>query len=131
MRPLYRELASLVCARQNCAKSGNSEWHDRHTERIEELVRNHMPSGSGIDSGTHLDLDKSSEDRLVFRFGYHHMNDCGIYDGWTEHKAIVIPSLQFGFHLNITGRDRNDIKDYLHDVFSAALSEEVGEPVAK
>jgi len=53
------------------------------------------------------------------------MNESGAYDGWTEHKLIVSPSLLFDLDLRITGRDRNGIKEYLHDVFSAALQTEI------
>jgi len=49
----------------------------------------------------------------------------GYHDGWTDHQLIVTPSLQFGFHIRITGKDRNQTKDYLHETFQYALSEEV------
>lgn len=122
-RMLYQLLASLVQARINCAKSGNVEWFDRHTERARELVKRHMPSGSGFDSGTTLDLDRSAPERLVFKADYHHMNDGGFYDGWTRHEVIVTPSLASGFSLRITGRDRNEFKDYAHEVFYSSLRE--------
>jgi hypothetical protein len=52
------------------------------------------------------------------------MNEQGSYDGWTEHTVIVTPSLAMGYRLRITGRDRNGIKEYMHDVFNAALNED-------
>ncbi len=119
---------------ENCRRSGNSEWLASHTATIDSLVKDFMPSGSGIDCGTKFDWDASScerqaageyPSRLVFLFSFHHMNENGMYDGWTEHKAIVRPSLQFGFSLTITGRNRNGIKEYLHEVFSADLSAEL------
>ena len=124
-KPLYQRLASLVGARLNCIAKGNDAYLATHTERIEALVKEHMPSGSGIDSGTKLDLDESTSEKLVFTFGFHHMNDAGVYDGWTDHKAIVTASLQFGFSLRITGRDRNGIKDYLHETFGVSLETQV------
>ena len=84
-----------------------------------------MPSGSGIDSGTKLDFDRSKPNRLVFTAPYHHMNDDGMYDGWTDHDIIVTPDLGFGFDLRITGRDRNQIKDYLGDTFAEALRQDI------
>ena len=86
-----------------------------------------LPSGSGWDCGTKLDYEKSNPDKLVFYGSYHHMNENGMYDGWTEHTIIVTPSLAFGFDVKITGRDRNDIKDYLGEMFQHALSEPVKE----
>lgn len=124
-RALYRELASLVQARLNCEKSGNAEWHSKHTERIERLVKEYLPSGSGFDSGTKLDLDSSTGDKLVFGTAFHHMNESGMYDGWTPHVVTVRPSLAFGFNLSISGRDRNGIKEYIGELFGLALNEEI------
>lgn len=115
--PLYREIAQLVQARMNCMKSGNTTWRDNHQSTLAQLVEKYMPSGSGIDGGTELDLDLSAGDRLVFHFGYHHMNEGGMYDGWTTHTLIVKPSLTSGVVLKISGKDRNGIKDYLYDTY--------------
>ena len=120
---LYATFASLVQARLNCIASHNDEWREKHSERIADLL-DEMPSGSGIDCGTKIDLDASTADKLVFDVAYHHMNDGGMYDGWTEHMVIVTPSLACGFTLRITGRDRNGIKEYLRDVYSDALTQE-------
>lgn len=122
---LYRELASLVRARLNCEEAGNKEWFEKHEARIKELVENYMPSGSGFDCGTQLDLDESTPEKLVFYTDFHHMNEAGYYDGWTEHRITVRPSLAFGFTLTISGKNRNEIKDYIHQAFDCALDEEV------
>lgn len=122
--PLYRQYARTLNALSNCIKSNNHEWEDRHTASLEALD-DFMPSGSGVDCGTKLDIDASlrQADRLVFTFSFHHMDDAGGYDGWTDHKAVVSPSLVYDFDLKITGRDRNGIKEYLHELFHAALSD--------
>jgi hypothetical protein len=120
---LYATFASLVQARLNCIASHNDEWREKHGERIADLL-DEMPSGSGIDCGTKIDLDASTGEKLVFDVAYLHMNDGGFYDGWTQHTVIVTPSLQFGFTLRITGRDRNGIKEYLRDVYADALDQE-------
>lgn len=83
-----------------------------------------LPSGSGIDRGTIIDRERSRPDRIVLVCSFHHMNEHGYYDGWTDHEVIVRPSLAWGFTLRVTGRDRNGIKDYLHDVYMHALREE-------
>lgn len=131
---LYKQLSSAVQARLNCQKSKDThaDWFQKHTETIQQLVRDILPSGSGWDDGTNIDWDESHADKLVFYGGFHHMDEGGGYDGWTYHKIIVTPSLSFGFHLRITGSDfpnrpmaplsnRNDIKDYLHEIFDCAL----------
>ena len=129
MRKRYQVIATAVQARINCGRPNtagtiNQEWPDRWTKTIKEETAK-LPSGSGIDSAPKFDFDASTPEKLVFNFGYHHMNDGGYYDGWTDHSLIVTPSLQFGFHLRITGKDRNQVKDYLYETFQYALSEDV------
>lgn len=118
---LVKLLASTVQARRNCTETGNTEWFAKHTDTLAQLVRDHMPIGSGWDHGTKLDLDASHADKLVFRGAYHHMNETGYYDGWTDHTVTVTPALAHGYHIRISGRDRNEIKEYLHETFSFAL----------
>lgn len=125
---LFTAIARALHAQQSCEKSGNAEWFTRHGERIEDLIRQFLPHGSGIDAGIKFDFDASKVDRLVFNFGFHHMNEGGFYDGWTDHSIIVRPSLAFGIDLRITGRDRNAIKEYLYDVFNFAMSQDVDGP---
>lgn len=122
---VYQELSSLLIARANCEATGNTDWFVRHSRRVDNVMRNLLPSGAGIDTGTTLDLDKSKPDRLVLVFAYHHMNETGHYDGWTEHTAVVTPSLAHGFRLRITGRNRNQIKEYLHQTFQEALEQQI------
>jgi len=121
---LYQEMAQLVDARLRCIAT-KSEWAANHTDRLQALVKDHLPSGSGLDCGTAIDLDKSKPEKLVFNTSFHHMNDAGMYDGWTEHSIVITPSLRWGFDLRITGKNRNDIKAYLHDIYNEALNTEV------
>lgn len=119
-------LASALQARINCEQSGNTEWQQRHGERIAELMET-APSGSGIDTGTTLDDEKANPEKLSFYLSYHHMNDGGMYDGWTEHTVTARASLVFGLDVRIGGRDRNDIKDYLGEVYQEWLASEAPE----
>jgi len=120
---LYATLASLVQARLNCIKSKNAEWLIKHEQSIVQIVKDLLPSGSGIDCGTKIDLDASNGEKLVLTFCYHHMNEHGYYDGWTDHKAVVTPSFAHDFNLVITGRNRNEVKEYLHETYSCDLSQ--------
>ncbi len=119
-RTLVQLLASTVQARRNCEESGNTEWFHKHSDLIEQLVKDHMPSGGGFDSGTSIDLAKSDGDKLVFNTAYHHMHESGMYDGWTEHTVTVKPAF-VGISLVVSGRDRNEIKDYIAECFHNAL----------
>jgi len=119
--PLYREFSSLIGAIAWCNESGNSEWHGKHHDSLNRLL-DFMPSGSGVDSGTKLDLETSTPEKLVFHADYHHMNECGMYDGWTEHTITVRPSLQFGITLSVSGRNRND---NLYELYDCAIRQQV------
>jgi hypothetical protein len=117
-----QKIASTLAALQNCRDNGNSEWLARHAETLATIERNKLPSGSGVDSGTTVDVEGCTPDRLRFLVSFHHMNDCGMYDGWTEHVVTVRASLVHGLDIRVSGRDRDGIKDYLADVFQTALT---------
>jgi trehalose utilization protein len=121
--PVYKHLASSIAARLHCIAHPEQfmQWIDRHERQALFIVNNCLPHGSGIDSGIQLDFEQSTGEKLIFTTEFHHMNDVGYYDGWTSHQVIVTPSLQFGLNLHITGRNRNDIKDYLHECIDSAL----------
>jgi len=117
---LASDIVNTLVARQNCEKSGNVEWREKWAERLDVLVSN-LPSGSGLGADTTLDEDKSGPTRLVFQTSFHHMNDGGMYDGWTEHTVTVVPTFT-GLDIKVSGRNRNDIKDYIAEVFVSLLS---------
>lgn len=120
-RTIAGQIANLIQAIENCDESGNVEWSARHCERLQALIRDHMPSGSGIDTGTTL-APSATPERLAFDCSFHHMDEFGGYCGWTDHRVTVRPSLVFGLTVTVGGRNRNGIKDYLGEVFYSALS---------
>lgn len=132
---LYQQFAQTWQARENCEtgsatesmRANRAEWQQRHTDRAIELVKQHMPSGSGFDNGTTLDFGATRPNRIVFNTAFHHMDEHGSYCGWTEHQVIVTPSLVYGFELRVTGRDRRNIKDFIADTFQTALNSEISE----
>jgi len=118
----YEWLAQKVAAIHNCRATGLDEWRERHTEALEAFMRSSAPSGAGFDNGTRLNLERSNARRLEFTTAFHHMDEHGSYDGWTEHTVTVRPNLALGFELTVGGKDRNGIKDYIADVFHEWLS---------
>lgn len=114
------ELSKYIAAWHNCRKENNpfeGYWH----ESIEAICAN-LPSGSGIDNGMKFNFEKSGENKLVFDFSFHHMNENGYYDGWTEHVLTVTPHFSYGFDLKISGRDKNEVKDYLYQLFQEVFT---------
>jgi len=122
-------LASRIASIAHLERMGG-ECHipviERHQDEIERLVKAYMPSGSGFDNGTQIDFDKSTEEKLVFHIGFHHMDDNGSYDGWTNHVVTVTASFTSP-NIKISGRDRNGIKDYIADCFLPVLAELITE----
>lgn len=126
-KSLAQRIASMLMAIENCEKSNNLEWRDKHEENLEKLVKDHLPSGSGFDNGTILDRDKSTPEKLVFSTSFHHTDEGGMYDGWTEHTVTVRSSLVFGYTINVSGKNRNDIKEYIAESFHISLSLDTGD----
>lgn len=121
-RTVAQTLASAIMARRNCNQSGKTEWYDRWTKLCERIESEFLPRGSGVDNGTRIDWSKSTGARIVLACGYHHINDSGIYSGWSEHTITITPDWE-GINITIGGRDRNGIKEYLSELYHAALSE--------
>jgi hypothetical protein len=101
----------------------SAQWGDIARSRLAQLV-DLLPSGSGIDNGTKLVSADST--KIVLSAEYHHMNDGGYYDGWTTHR-ITIRAQFGGIDVTIGGRNRDDIKEYLAQVYYDALSAQVTE----
>lgn len=129
--PLFRQIAETFAAMKRCestldtsaephSRENAEHWREIHESRINQAVRDFLPSGSGFDSGTVFDFEDSKPDRLRFETSFHHMNENGFYDGWSEHVVTLRPSFS-GFDLTISGRDRNGIKDYIAETFDSAL----------
>lgn len=126
---LYVALGSL-CARyhrlagQRATGSSPQTMATHCHDEASRLVKEYMPSGSGFDAGTTLVIDVSNNEELVFKTAFHHMDEHGGYDGWSDHKVRI--KAQFdGFEVYVGGRDRNLIKDYIADSFNQTLSQEV------
>lgn len=124
-RTVANRIASLLVAIRNCERSGNLEWRTKHARTLVDLIKDHMPFGSGIDNGTQITFERSGDTRLTFSCGFHHMNEDGYYDGWTQHVVTARPCFTYGMQIKISGPDRNGIKDYLAEVFQQALTKEI------
>lgn len=170
---VYAAIAIRLQAIKNCENKasrwrfakepGNKAEHDnavvwigRHRDAIDAIVKEHLPSGSGFDSGVHFDEDAShvpdedcepgtSEDAIVLRTSFHHMDENGTYCGWSESVIRVTPSLAHGAIVKIETDysgvddegyepdeegnawtlDRDGHDEYLSEVFNEALNTEI------
>lgn len=113
-------IISLIAKNCDWRKTVAKSYFDECENRLDRL-ESMLPSGSGIDAGCKIVREESGSDKVVIAFSWHHMNEDGYYDGWTQHKLIVKPKLWNDFDMRITGRDRGGIKDYLYDLFGEVL----------
>ena len=123
---LYQKLSQVLAAYHNSIAANNTEWIANHSETIDRLCQTLMPSGSGFDAGTTLDVNRSSAEKLIFDSAYHHLDANGYYDGWSDLTITVKPSLQFEFNIKIAGlrrKNRHDMDDMM-DTFYEALNTE-------
>lgn len=122
--PYVKSVVQFIAASVYQIRNGTNYEYEHD---LDTLVRYWMPSGSGIDCGTRIDIVKSTSTKLIFTFDFHHMNQDGFYCGWTNHKLIVTPDFE-DFNMRITGqhpsRQRHNTQyfhDYLYSTFSHAL----------
>lgn len=119
---VYEALAQAVEALNR--NPSNKETEEVMVDKIKTIMES-APCGSGFDSGTKFLEEKSNCKRLVFRTAFHHMNYAGYYDGWTNHLVTVEADLILGTSIRVSGKDRNDIKDYIGDAFGCWIGREV------
>jgi hypothetical protein len=74
----------------------NGDWASAASIHDLEAI---LPSGSGIDQGITIDLEESTEHKIVLVVPYHHMDDNGFYDGWSTWKLTITPTFQ-GFDID-------------------------------
>lgn len=104
---------------------------DLLNEWLARIEREVLPSGSGFDRGTKLDLDASAPERLVFTTDFHHMGEGGAYCGWSSHIVTVTPSFIGGFVIDMDSDFsavdygsrpiEEDFRDYVADTFRHVL----------
>jgi hypothetical protein len=119
--PIYKRIAILL---EWQARIDGNAYECQPSAELRQIMKDFAPSGSGIDCGTTLASDSTAQ-KLIFDVSFHHMDQMGGYDGWTEHKVIVTPSMAMDYDLRITGKNRKDIKTYLYDVYSDFLSQKI------
>ena len=92
-------------------RSTGIAFHD-----LVEILLTDLPSGSGFDSGSKIDWDRTDHNQVVLQTSFHHMDGAGYYSGWTDHVVTISPSWD-GLDIRISGIDENGIKDYIADAF--------------
>jgi len=113
MEKLYQKIAR-VASQKNWAK------RSKELSLLQEL----LPNGNGIrgQEGLAVILLESTEKRIVIGTIYWHPKD---RYGWTAHQVVITPSFEGEINIRITGKNENNVKKYLHDIFREALMNEI------
>ncbi len=122
---LIEKIAHSIQAYHNCLEKNNQKWATVHLTELLNIEKNDLPSGAGFDNGSKILVDESSSNRIVFETAFHHMNEHGFYDGWTNHTVIVRPDFVLDLDVSVKGNNRNQIKDYIAEYFQQILLNEV------
>ena len=136
---LYQALAIKCDAANSCAVSGNVDWQARHEDAVAKLADSFLPSGSGINCGSMVVIEKSDSKNLLIIAPYHHMDENGSYGGWFTVLVGVTPTLSDDFVLETGYTDNGTSKsltwlddhygDYLYDTYDYALRQMVSDNV--
>src|SRR5271168_1155261 len=97
--PVYTQIANQVYRYHSAATTQQLDKL-KPEYALESIMKNHMPSGSGVDAGTKLLLEESTGEKLVFEVAYHHINSNGFYCGWTTRNITVTYSMRTGLKLD-------------------------------
>ncbi len=116
---IYRTLQVM----DNCQKSNNTDWQKNHSYYLDELEKNYLPHGSGIDSGCIINRT-FKKDTVIINVPYHLMDENGYYCGWQTYRLIIKPKFD-SLSIKIQGKDKYLLKDYLYDLFDHVLNEEL------
>ena len=130
-RQLIIAIATAIQARNSCHEksaipNGESAHWQGMRDKWESLLSDmeaELPSGSGFDNGTKIAWNESEHGKVVLYTSFHHMDENGGYDGWTEHKITVKPIFG-GIRIIVGGQNKNDIKEYIRETFHHCLETE-------
>lgn len=130
-RQLIIAVATAIQARNSCHEKSvipngeSAHWQEMRDkwEFLLSSMESTLPSGSGFDNGTKIDLNESQFGKVVLYTSFHHMDENGGYEGWTEHKITVKPVFG-GIRIIVGGQNKNDIKEYIRETFDNCLTTE-------
>lgn len=120
----YQVIANTLYARNHWLKQEDKLLYYRSddVERTIHQLNDLLPSGSGFDNGTIIDMDcKNPFQKFDLVTCFHHMDGNGYYAGWNDYTVTVKACMLSGFSLHIKGRDYNGFKEYAYEMFDELL----------
>ena len=131
---LYQKIIQTTKALESCEEKGMIEAYNNHYDRLQDIHKNYLPSGSGFDG--QMNIESATDSKLIIRFDWHILNNNGYYDGWLDLLLIVTPNLANDFDMKIkwytNGNDKRKvekykplIEDFLYDEWYYVLTQEI------
>ena len=120
-KTLVGHIACAVNSMARCNSNGNA-YADKWESLLAHIEKDILPRGSGFDCGCRIERSPRNPAYVQIAFSFHHMDESGRYDGWTEHTATFKPDFETGFSLHLSGKDHNSAKEYFSDILSELLS---------
>jgi hypothetical protein len=97
-------------------------------QMIAHYEREHLPHGSGYDSGCTVDMEHSTPNKIVILCPFHHMDENGYYNGWEYYKVTVTPTFTGdGMHLKVSG-GRKEHRDLIAEQVGYDLAQAATNP---
>jgi len=109
---VYRELASRIIARDNCAQAGKIEWFDKHQAVIDDLLHSSRFDLTGAEY---------NNGRLIITGRQFCMDENGYTLGYYDYTITVYPNLALEFSLAIDchgNKPLYEYRDYIRDGIS-------------
>ena len=113
---LYQKIARVVTQK-------NTPQKGKDLALLQELLPNGNVIGlqkQNLSTVKCVILLKSTKKRIVIDTAYWHP----IIRLWTDHQVVITPSFEGEINVRITGKNENNVKEYLHDIFREALMKE-------
>ena len=123
---LYEKIYQTLQALNNCKKENKEKWINKHIEKL-DTYNNLLPSGSGINNGSYIDIDNIKNETITISSSYDTMKN-DMYDKTIVFKIIVKPSLFDNIDIKITPiteLKKAYVDDYIHELFYNALKQEI------
>lgn len=142
MMTLACRIAYIAEALDIAERNRNHPWIEKWEAELEQL-ENMLPHGSGLDGVVEIDRSATSSDKITIVFDYHHMDEFGGYQGWSEWRLVVSADL-LGLTYDLecvedceyrtsdgdeewtyTASEDDSLMDYFVETFDIALQREV------
>ena len=133
---ILHHIITTRIALENCRTSGNTEWEDRNSERLFQLVGSLNGNGTAIelcDNMTNMHGPDEDPEALVFSLMHNMMTEHGMDDGRFEMTIILRPGFlspnitveaaRSAFEQRWPHEDYDRFIDFMTDVLMSRLEE--------